>query len=197
MKLNELKEKFNETKNNMTPTKVLIASLAIVAITAVIGISWAWFSALPQGDNEIQGVTVETANLSITFANGPEYKAENVLPGWSDSKTFTVENTGDVEAHYSVMWAEFLNTFNNKNDIVYSISSTNSGGTLTETAFPSTGTNLTIINEAVIPVGTTQTYTMTMRFINRASTQDDQGSYVSGKLKIQELHQQASNTTRP
>ena len=160
--------------------------LTFVVVLILAGVSFAWFNATVTGNEDAEGAEVTTANLSITYNGGPEYNQDNILPGWSGTKTFRVENTGDATATYNINWETLTNGFTNQEDMVYSITSTNDGGTLEETQLPSTGTNIPIITTVAIPVNTIQTYTITFRYINRASAQDDQGSSFSGKIVIDE-----------
>ena len=130
--------------------RLVITTLLVISLfLSAVGASWSWFKPL-MGNHDVEDVTVETANLSIVYNSGPQYNVNNVLPGWSGTKTFTVTNNGEREATYNISWQNITNLFNGKNDIVYSITSTNGGGSLSETPFPSTGTNLPIISNITI-----------------------------------------------
>ena len=191
--MDKVKKLLNKLK---THKKETIAVLTLVVIIAIAGVSYAWFSATVSGNDTAKGVTVTTANLSITYNGGPEYNEDNIMPGWTGEKTFTVTNTGDGEVHYNINWATLTNTFTTKTDMVYSVTSNNSGSTLSETQLPNSGDHVSIISNATIATGVTQTYTLHFRFLSRNENQNEnQGKSISGKIEVLDVN--ASTSSEP
>ena len=137
------------------------------------------------GNETAKGDVVETGTLSIVYTNGQEIRGEDILPGWSETKTFTVENTGTVEATYNINWEKLTNTFVNKQDLVLTLTSTNGGGTLEETQISSSGNHIGILTNITIAPGVTQTYTMTITYKNQNYDQSsDMGKQLIGKIEV-------------
>ena len=85
----------------MTKKKVaIIASIVIAAILLIAGVSYAYYSANVKEVNKTETV-IKTDELSITFTGTQEITAENMIPGDSITKKFTVENTNGVAVTYN------------------------------------------------------------------------------------------------
>ena len=145
--------------------------LSILIILSIVSLSYAFFTSIITGNETASSDVVETGTLSIVYTNGQELRGESIEPGWRLSKTFTVENTGTVEATYNINWENLTNTFVNKGDLVYTLTSTNSGGTLTETQMPDSGEHVSILSNIKIAPEVTQTYTLTVTYKNRDADQ--------------------------
>lgn len=65
----------------------------------------------------------EYVELSIMFDAGNKFEAIDVKPGWvsTDSKTFSIENTGNKVTTYNVLFKDITSTFNNLEDLVYTL----------------------------------------------------------------------------
>ena len=123
--------------------KQLFGMGALLLIT-LIGISYAYFRARILG-NEITSTLVATAaNLELTFEDGtPTINGDSIIPGWSKSKTFSVENTGDVTAYYALKITDITNTFTIPNSISFEITSSDGGANVKKHVLPSASTNIT------------------------------------------------------
>ena len=193
-------EKLSEKIKNMSEKNKKIFFLSVIVfsvllILGVTGLTYAWFSATVSGNSAAKGAVVETGILSIKYTNGNEIKGENILPGWTMTKTFTVENTGTVPATYKINWENLTNEFVNKSDLVYTLTSTNSGGTLSETQIPNTGEHVNILINITIPAGVIQTYTLTITYKNRNADQSsDMGKRLLGKIEVLDIN---ADTTFP
>ena len=113
-----------EKKNVVFLTVLAVATL----LTAVVGTTFAYFTATVSGNNSAQTTTITTANnLGITFSDGADISDSNIVPGWKSptSKTITVTNNGDATVNYQIDWINVNNTFSkgtsNSDDFVYSL----------------------------------------------------------------------------
>ena len=159
--------------------------LALLVVLCIGGLAYSWFSAIVSGNENAQSNVVETGTLSIVYTNGQEIRGEDITPGWSETKTFTVENTGTVEATYNINWENLTNTFVNKQDLVLTLTSTNGGGTLEETQISDSGNHIGILTNITIAPGVTQTYTMTITYKNQNYDQSsDMGKQLIGKIEV-------------
>lgn len=69
-----------------------IAAIFMVTLT-IVGVTYAYFVTQVTGDNGTQSVDVQTASIGIKYGDGsPDITVENVLPGATFYKSFTVTN---------------------------------------------------------------------------------------------------------
>lgn len=69
-----------------------IAAIFMVTLT-IVGVTYAYFVTQVTGDNGTQSVNVQTASIGIKYGDGsPDITVENVLPGATFYKSFTVTN---------------------------------------------------------------------------------------------------------
>ena len=162
---------------------VVVISLCILVLLIAGSISYAYFTAGVLGNEEAKEVNVTTGTMNLVYSGENQLNMANALPGATQSVTFTIKNTGSLPAIYSVDIIDVVNNFADKNDLVYSLSSDNAGGSKSETVVPST--NGTLIPVVGINPGITQTYTLTIHFKETGDNQNDnQGKMFSGKIQI-------------
>ncbi len=182
-----MKEKIKENKS-------VFAAFVItfLLILALIGVSFAYF--MTQISGEGKNVDVTTGIKELTLSDNAAVNFGTIVPGWSESVTFTVTNTGDLSTYYNLVWESLTNTFTRTQDLTYSITSTNGGGTLASTTVPTLGNNINIISDVLVEPNTTQTYTITFNYA-RSTTEDqtvDSNKTFSGTLDITPSSKQVS-----
>ena len=165
---------------------LVIVSLLVV----VLSVSLAWFTTQIIGKGKT--VDVSSANLQIVFTDSDgAISGSNIEPGWSDTKTFTVENNSKSEYKYNIVIKDLLNTFVTEGYLQYKITSTNNGYNMTEFKdIPKSivATDTILAYSVVIPNGVTQSYTIEFKYANDESVDqsDDMGKKLSGTLFITE-----------
>ena len=165
---------------------LVIVSLLVV----VLSVSLAYFTAQIIGEGKT--VDVSSANLQIVFTDSDgAISGSNIEPGWSDTKTFTVENNSKSEYKYNIVIKDLLNTFVTEGYLQYKITSTNNGYNMTEfkdIPKSSIATDTILAYSVVIPNGVTQSYTIEFKYANDESVDqsDDMGKKLSGTLFITE-----------
>ena len=185
---------------------LVIVSLLVV----VLSVSLAYFTAQIIGKGK--DVSVSSADLKIIFTDSDgAISGSNIEPGWSDTKTFTVENNSKSEYKYNIVIKDLLNTFVTNGYLQYKITSTNGGYNMTEfkdVPKSGTATDTILAYSVVIPNGVTQSYTIEFKYANDESVDqsDDMGRKLSGTLFITEGTEKlvtllsqllADKTTRP
>ena len=160
----------------------IIVITALMFLISVVGVSYAFFSIQVTGNEQASSINVTTANLSLLYTDGPGINITGVYPGWSTTKTFSVKNTGNKTVYYDIKMYNVYSTFV-RDDLVYTLTSTNSGGTKTETVMPN---NDGLIKARIsIAPNVTQTYTMTITFKELNDKQDyNQAASFSGIIQI-------------
>ena len=165
---------------------LVIVSLLVV----VLSVSLAYFTTRIIGKGK--DVSVTSANLQIVFTDSDgAISGSNIEPGWSDTKTFTVENNSKSEYKYNIVIKDLLNTFVTEGYLQYKITSTNNGYNMTEfkdIPKSSIATDTILAYSVVIPNGVTQSYTIEFKYANDESVDqsDDMGKKLSGTLFITE-----------
>ena len=167
-------------------TILVVASLLVV----VLSVTLAYFTAQIIGKGK--NVTINSADLKIIFTDSDgAISGSNIEPGWSDTKTFTVENKSNETYKYNIVIQDLVNTFVTEGYLQYKITSTNGGYNMTEfkDVPKSSAPKDTILAYSVsIPVGVTQSYTVEFKYSNDESVDqsEDMGKKLSGKLFITE-----------
>ena len=181
-----------ENKLNKSNKIKVIVLTALLFLIAISGITYAYFSIQIVGNEEASSIRVTTANLKLIYTYTLVMSGEKIYPGWSETKTITVENAGNQDVYYSIIWRELLNEITN-NELVISASCTSSinGNTcegISEKVIPtktSLANNVLIKYGISIEVGETHTYQVTVIFKETGSVQNyNQNKEFYGTLNI-------------
>ena len=182
---------------NSNKGQTLFLSMIGIAtlLVAIVGATFAWFSATVTGNDTASSVIVNTATLGITYNNGTELRLDNAVPGDpSNPVTFTVAaNEGTtVDQKYKIYFDVLTNDFVDKTDLEYSLtgSGNTNGGTLVSSTtinaqVPSTGNNNQVGTIATLKPNETHSYEMIVTFKSTADNQNDnQGKKFQGKIRV-------------
>ena len=167
-------------------TILVVASLLVV----VLSVTLAYFTAQIIGKGK--DVSVSSTDLKIIFTDSDgAISGSNIEPGWSDTKTFTIENKSNETYKYNIVIQDLVNTFVTEGYLQYKITSTNGGYNMTEfkdVPKSEIATDTILAYSVSIPVGVTQSYTVEFKYANDESVDqsDDMGKKLSGKLFITE-----------
>ena len=167
-------------------TILVVASLLVV----VLSVTLAYFTVQIIGKGK--DVTINSADLKIIFTDSDgAIFGSNIEPGWSDTKTLTIENKSNETYKYNIVVQNLVNTFVTEGYLQYKITSTNGGYNMTEfkdVPKSEIATDTILAYSVSIPVGVTQSYTVEFKYANDESIDqsDDMGKKLSGKLFITE-----------
>ena len=156
-------------------TILVVASLLVV----VLSVTLAYFTAQIIGKGK--DVLVTSTDLKIVFTDSDgNIEGNDITPGWSNSKTFTVKNESNGTYKYNIVIKDLLNTFVTNGYLQYKITSTNGGYNMTEfkdVPKSSAPKDKTLAYSVSIPVGVTQSYTIEFKYANDESVDqsDDMG----------------------
>ena len=166
-------------------TILVVASLLVV----VLSVTLAYFTAQIIGKKK--DVTINSADLKIIFTDTDgNIEGNDITPGWSDTKTFTIENKSNETYKYNIVIKDLVNTFVTKGYLQYKITSTNDGYNMTEfkdVPKSETAADTILAYSASIDVGITQSYTIEFKYANDESVDqsEDMGKTLSGTLYIE------------
>ena len=165
---------------------IIISLLISIFVVATITISsYAYFTiANKEGDENV----ITSGTMTLNFADGNEITANGLLPGQYIEKEFAVENTGNVDTRYDIYLSEVVNTFVDKTDLVYEITSTDDGyQTINPTQIQVPDSSTKIIDSYPIEVGAIHHYKLKITFLNKDENQNDnQGKVFSAKIQVNE-----------
>lgn len=161
----------------MKDRKIIFLIFGIIILVLSIGISYAYFSAKIQENNKTETV-IKTNKLTLVYTGGQEIKLENIIPGDSAIKTFTVENTSNTTVEYNIYMEGITNEFNG--DLVYSLLDDNNR-IIEEKSLPSTNSGKTyLMSNISIKSGVLKKYKM---IITYKYTDKDQNAYQGASFK--------------
>ena len=146
------------------PNIIAIIGAITLLVLAVVGLSYAFFSAFINNGETDTSIEGTGANLSLVYTDGKSViTSSNIIPGWRATKTFTVTNNGEADTYYKLKISNITNAFV-EGGLTFSISSTD-GGTNIEEKAVETETR-TISSSIPIKQGATHTCTVTAKYIN-------------------------------
>ena len=166
------------------PNIIAIIGAIVLLVLAVVGLSYAFFSAFISGGETDTSVEGTGANLSLVYTDGKSViTSSNIMPGWSATKTFTVTNNGEADTYYKLDISNITNEFV-EGGLTFSIASADGGTSVPEQAVGTTERTLT--NSIAIAQGKTHTYTVTAKYINLNKDQTpDLGKTFSYTIRIE------------
>ena len=174
----------------MKEKKYLVLGIMIVLLTFV-GVSLAYFLTTIEGDRK--NITINTADLRVIFTNGDAIEGTEIEPGWSVTKTFSVENKTKNEYKYNIVIENLVNTFKTIGYLQYKITSTDGGYNMTDfedVPKSSSATDAVLSYSVSIPSKSTQNYTITIQYKNDENVDQSidslNNAVVTGKLYITE-----------
>ena len=169
-------------KNRYFMPLIAIASVLVLSLVTVA--SYAYFRGTVDGDTP-QDMAITTGHMNVTYIDGNTIGTqENMIPGESVSKFFSVKNTGDVMAAYNIYLTEVANEFVNTDELVYELISED-GTNIAQTECP---TDIEMIaSDVAIDVGATHNYELRITFLNTDYNQNDnQGTLFNAKISLEE-----------
>ena len=168
-------------------TILVVASLLVV----VLSVTLAYFTAQIIGKGK--DVLVTSADLKIVFTDTDgNIEGNDITPGWSNTKTFTVKNESNGTYKYDIIIKDLVNTFKTYKYLQYKITSTDGGYNMTDYSYlpkSSTKEDVALAYEVSIDKGKTHTYTIEIKYENDEFVDQsiDMGQSLSGTIYIREF----------
>ena len=168
-------------------TILVVASLLVV----VLSVTLAYFTAQIIGEGK--NISVTSADLKIVFTDTDgNIEGNNITPGWSNSKTFTVKNESNGTYKYDIIIKDLVNTFKTYKYLQYKITSTDGGYNMTDYSYlpkSSTKEDVALAYEVSIDKGKTHTYTIEIKYVNDEYVDQsiDMNKNLSGTIYIREF----------
>ena len=174
-------------KNKYFKIFLLIAILLVLSLTTLA--SYAYFVANVNGNDSAYDTVITTGEMALMLNDGEQVSLSNAIPGNSVTKEFKVKNTGTVDTTYDVYFSELFNEFEDKNDLVYKLTSENGCTDNKEKVVPGESSEQSkIVNTCNIKPNEEDTYTLTITFKDDGTNQDNnKGKRFSTKISVNEF----------
>ncbi|MBE6158290.1 MAG: hypothetical protein E7159_00470 [Firmicutes bacterium] len=168
--------------------KLLTIVIAFLILSLVTVASFAYFSASVQGNDNAYDTVITSGEMALMLNDGEQVGLNNAIPGDSVTKEFSVKNTGTVQTTYDVYFSELTNLFEDKNDLVYIVTSDNGCADSTEKIVLSESSDESkMISSCLINPNQTHNYTLTITFKDDGTNQDDnKGKQFKTKIAVNE-----------
>ena len=168
----------------------IIVITALIFIVSIAGISYAYFTIQVVGNETASSMRLRTANMQLIYNDVQIVSGEYAQPGWTQTKTLTVQNTGNVATYYTIIWRDLYNEVINEELVISATCSSSSGScsAISETIVPTETVetdNVRVKRGISIGPGVTHTYTVTALFKETGSNQNyNQNKEFYGTLNI-------------
>ena len=175
--------------------KIIISiSGIVIVLLLLLGLTYGFYLTRINGNSSDKSVTVSLANLELTYSDGNGLvESNNMVPGESITKTFTVENTGNKKViNYLIYLEDVVNTFEDKNDLKVTLTCTSNNGTCNGNTltYPSSDT---VIGVNDIEVKEKQEFSLKVEFLETNDDQNDnQNKKFSGNVKLKDMKSTSS-----
>ena len=185
-------------KNRVNINKGILIG-CIISAALLLGFlgSYAYFISTGN-NNQNQSANIQTGNMALTFSDGTSSFQGGLNFGESATKTFTIENTGSLEAKAKINWLNLTNTYL-KGSLTYTISYSESEDgdyieIITNKNVPvsKTSTSKTLANNLTIPVGTTYYYKLiiTLNYLEDIDQTADLNAVLSTEFMLEESYEE-------
>lgn len=153
-------------------------------ILTLSGVSYAYFATRINNNENASTIIGEAANLILEFKEGEQITGNDIFPGWSSTKTFTVNNKNNVNLSYDLYIIDIENNLM-EGSISYKIESTNGGYNKDKVLLPSE--DEIIAKKINIKANTIHNYKITVYYNNLDVNQEsDKGKTFLFKIYIKE-----------
>ena len=171
----------NYVNNKNKIYKVVFSLIGFILMLS--GVSYAYFVSKVNNNESASTIVGEAANLELEFKEGSnQINGDDIFPGWSDTKTFTVKNNSSITLAYKFKIYNLTNNIVTKS-IYYELTG-NQGENIPKQLLGTT--NRDISGSIIIGPHMTHSYTLTVYYENLDIDQSaDKGKTFSFKIGIE------------
>ena len=99
----------------------LLISVITINVLCIIAVSYAYFTTVIKGNDTATPIELVMGTMKIKYEDGNLVTLNNAIPGDSITHTFTITNTGNLEAKYNIKLDIEKNNFRDKKDLEYTL----------------------------------------------------------------------------
>ncbi len=168
--------------------KFLLGMLGTALLLLTVGVTYSYFTGMVTGEGK--KLTVTSTELKILFVDDSSLADSEIIPGWSESKSFSVKNESKEDFNYNIVFENLVNTFVTEGFLQYKKTSTsgyNMEGYL-DIPKSSSPQDVVLAYDIDIEVGATHEYTIEFVYHNSDTVDqsEDMGKIFEGNLAITE-----------
>ena len=166
--------------------KKYIVYLVVSILVLTIGVSYAYFKARVNGEGK--SISLRSKGIYVLYSGDATLASENISPGWSVTKEFTVENQGSNNEVYNIYIEGLVNTFVTSGYLQYKITSSNGYNMSEYKDIPKSNTSTDTVLAYSVPIKSKEKQTYKVELIYKETEEDqsvDMGKILSGVLGIQ------------
>ncbi len=157
----------------------------VMTLLLCVGMSYAYFTGVISGEGK--EIRVSAKELRILFTDNNQLASSEIIPGWKETKTFSVKNESGNTFNYNIVINDLVNTFVTEGYLQYKITSSNGYNMEGYLDIPKSNMpeDTILAYDIDIPAGVTHEYTI--EFVYHDSDEDqseDMGKIFSGTLGI-------------
>ena len=169
----------------MKKKHIIISGIALFLITILLlGLTYAYYKTKVIGNTNEKTISSVGKKLEVTYTdgNGVIKPTGKIEPGYTVTKTFSVKNTGDDTATYSIKLDNITNTFSRAEDWTYVLKEGNTE--LSTGIIPTYET--TLLDSIEIESGATKSYSLVVTYANLSDVDQsiDMGATLSIRVNI-------------
>ena len=180
----------------MRDKKFMFVIVLGLVFLLTVGLTYAYFSLTVSGNDVAETINVNTTKLELKYTDGKEIKANSIEPGWTITKSLTIENTGSEEVYYDLGWQELTNEIEQDELKISGTCDSGSCEDIEESIVPLVSNQKASSGKVVNPYksgiaiagGETHSYTIKLEFINYTDKAQNynQGKRLYGVLGVAE-----------
>ena len=109
--------------------KLVIIMISVTILLLTIGLTYSYFRAMIIGEGT--PISAQAKGVRVIFTDNEEITDPDIIPGWKQTKRFSVKNEGTDDFEYNIVLKDLVNTFITEGFLQYKITSSN-GYNMTE-----------------------------------------------------------------
>jgi len=168
--------------------KTLLAIFTCAILLLSISLSYAYFTGMIFGEKK--NISVMSKELRIVFTDDMTLGDTEIIPGWSESKSFSVKNESDGIFNYNIIFRDLVNTFVTEGFLQYKITSTNGYNMEGYLDIPKSSSPQDVVLAYDIDIEVDEIHEYTIEFVYHDSEtvdqSEDMGKEFGGTLAITE-----------
>ncbi len=171
----------------MKEKKYLVLSTIILIVLLVFGVSYSFYKARIEGDTK--SISLKTKGIYLLYKGDLNLVSGYIEPGWSVTKTFTIENQGSEIEKYNIYIKDLVNTFVTEGYLQYKITSSNGYNMSEYKDIPKAESKTDTVLAYSVAINPKEEQEYTIELIYKDTEEDqseDMGKILSGTLNIQE-----------
>jgi hypothetical protein len=169
-------------------SKKYIVYVVVVILIVCVGVTYAYYRDELIGSRK--HMSISSKEIRILFTDDMTLASNDITPGWSESKTFSVKNESKEVFNYNIVLKGLVNTFETVGFLQYQITSSNGYHMEGYINIPKSETakDITVAYDIDIDPGITQEYKIEFIYHNSETVDqsEDMGKTFTGTLAIVE-----------